>query len=94
MTADELDIITLLREQNYPYSFIAKELGRSLNTVKSACLRKGIRPKTKRKTKAEKAAAPICKYCHKPLPESKRSDSKFCSSNCRVKWRRQNIKIT
>ena len=94
MTIETLSIIESLRKLNYSYSFIARELKLSMNTVKSTCRRHGFIALGKRKTKAEKAAAPICKYCHKPLPKGIRRDAKFCSSYCRTKWRRENIKIT
>lgn len=94
MTVEQLELIKTLRELNYSYNFIACELSLSVNTVKSFCRRKGIKAYGKRKTKAEKAAAPICKYCHKLLPDQLRSDAKFCSNICRTKWYRQNLKIT
>lgn len=93
MTAKQLELIEILRGLNYPYSFIGHELKLSMNTVKSICRRKGIKAFGKRKTKAEKAAAPICKCCHRPLPEGMRSDAKFCSTYCRTKWRRQHFRI-
>lgn len=93
MTAETLEIIATLRAENYPYSFIARKLDMSINTVKSACRRNGFMAFGKRKTKSEKAKAPICRYCHKPLPDSIRNDAKFCSSYCRTKWHRQNMKI-
>lgn len=93
MTAEQLELIKDLRKLNYPYSFIARELKLSTNTVKSICRRKGFIALGKRKTKAEKEAAPICKYCHKPLPKSIRNDAKFCSSYCRTQWRRLNFRI-
>ena len=94
MMAEYLEIIEILRGLNYSYSFIARELDMPMNTVKSVCRRKGFAAHGKRKTKAEKASAPICKCCHKPLPEGMRNDAKFCSSYCRTKWRRQNYKVT
>lgn len=95
MDAEKMEVISCLRELNYPYSFIANELKMSINTVKSICRRAGIRPRVhQRKTKEEKKTANICKCCHKPLPDSKRKDSQFCSGYCRTKWRRQNIKVT
>lgn len=93
MTVETLEIIGILRGLNYSYSFIARELELSMNTVKSICRRKGFKAHGKRKTKAEKASAPICKCCHRPLPEGTRSDAKFCSAYCRSKWRRQNYKV-
>ena len=37
MTAKQLEQIAALRQENYPYSFIGRELGLSPNTVKSIC---------------------------------------------------------
>ena len=93
MTTEQLETITILREHNYSYSFIGKQLSLPMNTVKSACRRKGIKASGKRKTKAEKANALICKCCHKPLPANIRKDAKFCSCYCRNKWRRDNFRI-
>ena len=37
MTEQQLEQIAALRRENYPYSFIGRELGLSPNTVKSVC---------------------------------------------------------
>ena len=42
MTEQQLEQIAALRKENYPYSFIGRELGLSPNTVKSICQRKGF----------------------------------------------------
>ena len=80
MTEQQLEQIAALRRENYPYSFIGRELGLSPNTVKSICQRKGFAASGTRKTKAEKQNAPLCRYCHKPLPETKRRGALFCSA--------------
>ena len=85
MTEQQLEQIAALRKENYPYSFIGRELGLSPNTVKSICQRKGFAASGARKTKAEKQNAPLCRYCHKPLPETKRRGALFCSDYCRTK---------
>ena len=59
MTEQQLEQIAALRRENYPYSFIGRELGLSPNTVKSICQRKGFAASGTRKTKAEKQNAPI-----------------------------------
>ena len=92
MTARQLEQIAALRERNYPYSFIGRELALSPNTVKSICRRKGFEASGSRKTKAEKLNAPICRNCHKPLQET-RHGALFCSDYCRTKWRRDNREI-
>ena len=94
MTAKQIECITALRERNYSYSFIGCVLKIPANTVKSVCRRKGIKATGSRKTKAEKAEATLCRYCHMPLPENLRKDALFCSDYCRTKWRRENIKIS
>ena len=93
MTANQLEQIAVLRRENYPYSFIGRELGLSPNTVKSICRRKGLEATGSRKTKAEKQNAPLCRYCHKPLRGTVRRGALFCSDYCRTKWRRENRKI-
>lgn len=93
MTVEKLGLIEVLRRQNYSYSFIARELQLSINTVKSICFRKGFKAEGKRKTKNEKASASLCMFCHRPLPEGTRHDAKFCSSYCRTRWRRKNMKV-
>lgn len=93
MTMQQLEQIAALREHNYPYSFIAKELAMPLNTVKSVCRRRGFKTTGPRKTKAEKANAVLCRNCRKPLPEKTRKDAAFCSDYCRTAWRRKNRKV-
>ena len=93
MTAKQLEQIAALRRENYPYSFIGRELGLSPNTVKSICRRKGLEATGSRKTKAEKQNAPLCRYCHKPLRGTVRRGALFCSDYCRTKWCRENRKI-
>ena len=94
MTEQQQEQIAALRRENYPYSFIGRELGLSPNTVKSICQRKGFAASGAQKTKAEKQNAPLCRYCHKPLPEIKRRGALFCSDYCRTKWYRENRKVT
>lgn len=93
MTVQQLEQIAALRQHNFPYSFIARELSMPLNTVKSICRRKGFTATGSRKTKSEKANAVLCKNCRKPFPEGTRTDAVFCSDYCRTVWRRNNRKI-
>ena len=69
MTKQQLEQIAALRRENYPYSFIGRELGLSPNTVKSICQRKGFAASGARKTKAEKqnarSAAIAINHCRK-----------------------------
>lgn len=93
MTAQQMEQIAVLRQQNYPYSFIGKELSLSPNTVKSVCRRKGFEAEAPRKTKTEKANAVLCKNCHKPFVLGTRKDAVFCSDACRTAWWRNNRKV-
>ena len=93
MTAQQLEHIAALRQHNYPYSFIARELSLPLNTVKSICRRRGIIAAGARKTKSEKENPALCKNCRKPLPAGSRTDTVFCSDYCRTAWRRNNRNI-
>lgn len=93
ITEQQLEQIAALRRENYPYSFIGWVLGLSPNTVKSICQRQGFAASGARKTKAEKQNAPLCRYYHKPLPETKRRGARFCSDYCRTKWYRANRKV-
>lgn len=94
MTAQQLETIAALRQHNYPYSFIGRELGLSVNTVKSVCRRKGLVTVCSRKTKAEKASALLCKNCRKPLPDGTRQGAAFCCDFCRTEWRRKHRNVT
>ncbi len=93
MTTQQLEQIAVLRQHNFPYSFIGRELDLSPNTVKSICRRKGFKTEDARKTKSEKTTAVLCKNCHKPLAKDARGDAVFCSDYCRSEWRRRNRKI-
>ena len=73
-----------LRRQNYSYACIGSRLGIPMNTVKSYCRRHGVRPESSvRKTKAEKAALVICKYCGKEIAEDGGQKKVFCNRDCK-----------
>lgn len=93
MTTKQLEQIAVLRLNNFPYSFIGREMELSPNTVKSICRRNGFIALGFRKTKAEQEAAVLCKNCLKPLPSTTRSDAIFCSDYCRSDWRRKNRRV-
>ena len=93
MTDQQLEQIAALRKHNYPYSFIAREVSMSLNTVKSICRRRGFIAAGARKTKSEKGNPALCKNCRKPLPAGSRTDTVFCSDYCRTVWHRNNRRI-
>lgn len=92
MKSQQLEQIAELRRHNFSYNFIGNALELSPNTVKSICRRKSFEASGARKTKAEKAAAVLCKNCRKPMPIHARKDAVFCSDYCRTAWRRRNLK--
>ena len=92
MTTAQKERIAELRAQNYPYSFIGKALNLSPNTVKSVCRRKSFEVHGRRKTKAEKQSAVLCKNCHRLLAGKK--GQLFCSESCRSDWWRRNREVT
>lgn len=93
MTVEQIERIAALRRHNYPYSFIGRELGLNVNTVKSICRRKGMETVGERKTKAEKALPLLCKNCRKPLAEGARRGAMFCCDRCRIEWRRKHRRV-
>lgn len=93
MTAQQLKRIAELRAQNYPYSFIGRELGLPSNTVKSICRRKGFHTSGSRKTKKEKQNPPLCRYCRNVLTGEGRLGRQFCSEKCRVAWWRSQREV-
>ena len=86
MTAQQLEWIAELRAQNYPYSFIGRELGLPSNTVKSICRRRGFAASGTRKTKAEKQSIFVCKNCRRVLQNDGPQKRQFCSEKCRTEW--------
>ncbi|MBR3622863.1 MAG: helix-turn-helix domain-containing protein [Selenomonadaceae bacterium] len=78
MTQDEKNKIQQLRQQGYGYVKIAQELNISPNTVKSFCYRTSLE---------STSTANVCKQCGKPIERNtKKSEKKFCSDACRMKW--------
>lgn len=77
MTQDEKRRIEELRGSGLGYAKIAKTLDISENTVKSYC---------RRLTAPTAIAADRCAQCGKSIDRSKRSNKRFCSDTCRMKW--------
>lgn len=76
--------ITRLREGGKSYAEIAENLHLSVNTVKSFCLRGGV--KTLQALRKE-ADPNRCMQCHKPIEQQTGHKRKrFCSDRCRLKW--------
>lgn len=74
MTEETKAAITKLREAGSGYTAISKELGISVNTVKSFCRR-------------AKLADHICPCCGKVVKQTLgRREKKFCDYTCRMKW--------
>lgn len=81
MTNREKTRIIHLREQGMGIFEISKRLDLSVNTVKSFCQRKGIKPKNKR------ISTDKCKYCGNEIiltPYKRRRE--FCNDTCRMLW--------
>ena len=82
-----LESIIALRRQNFSYACIGEKLGVPGNTVKSICRRKGIQPvEPRRKTKAEKSALAVCRYCGRALVFTSPQKKQFCSDHCRMEY--------
>lgn len=80
MTELEKRKISDLRKQGLGYTKISKELGISVNTIKSYCRRNSA-------TKAKIDDRHYCKYCGIEVKQNPgRKEKKFCSDICRMKW--------
>lgn len=89
MNINNVQAIQTLRQENYSYACIAKQLGMNTNTVKSICRRAGIVTfDVPRKTKTEKQNLCVCKNCGTPINNPwNRVQKQFCSDKCRtVYW--------
>lgn len=74
MTEETKQAITNMREAGKGYATISKELGISVNTVKSFCRR-------------AKVVEHICPSCGKVVKQTPgRKEKKFCDYSCRMKW--------
>ncbi len=80
--------IAALRADNYSYGTIAEKLGLNANTVKSLCLRNGIKAgDNKTKSKLQSKNVYVCKYCGKAITNDwNRKGKVFCSDSCRTKY--------
>lgn len=84
--------IQTLRFEGMIYTEIGRALGLSLNTVKSFCRRKGIKPRVQDSVErfgaAERAGVYFCAQCGKQLETALRTKPRrFCSDQCRHGWR-------
>lgn len=81
MTNEQREMITAMRHKQLSYTTISRELGLSVNTVKSFCRRNGMM--------AEKSSAdiPRCKNCGEVInTKSGVKPRLFCSSHCKQTW--------
>lgn len=81
MTNEQREMIAVMRRKRLSYTTISKELGLSVNTVKSFCRRNGM--------VAEKAKTdtPHCKNCGGIIyNQSGVKPRLFCSNHCKQAW--------
>lgn len=81
MTNEQKEKITSMRQKHLSYTAISKEMGLSVNTVKSFCRRNGLA--------AEKAKidVPRCKNCGEPIESISGGRPRlFCSDHCKQTW--------
>ena len=78
MTQEEKSRIIHFRQLGIGYTMIARDLGISINTIKSFC---------RRNVDNIKASLNQCKQCGAALAQNPgRKEKKFCSVACRMKW--------
>lgn len=81
MNTTQKETIRKMRYMKLGYSHIAKELGLSVNTVKSYCFRNGLN------TEALKDNIKLCKNCGQLITKSSKTrPRKFCCDKCKQAW--------
>lgn len=81
MTNEQREIIASMRQKHLSYTTISKELGLSINTVKSFCRRNGMA------TKNVRTDAPRCKNCGGIIDNTAGIKPRlFCSDHCKQAW--------
>ena len=86
MTNEQKTEIQKMRAEKRTYKEIARNLGISLNTVKSYCLRHGINDMRCSPVDEAPSQERCCDYCGRMIT-SKNKKKRFCSDKCRNKWR-------
>jgi hypothetical protein len=77
MTAEQKQIITVLRSQGLGYRSIANATGINIDTIKGHLRRHPV----------EKMVENICPVCGEELVQTpKKRAKKFCSDKCRMAW--------
>lgn len=78
MTTEEKIQIQAFRKVGMGYKQISKEMGISVNSIKSFCQRNGL---------GEAKNGPVCEQCGKAvLYMPKKKKKRFCSDSCRQAW--------
>jgi len=86
MDSKQKQRIEYLRTQGESYAFIAKELGISVNTIKSYCRRNNLGAAIKKEQLLSNQNN-ACDNCGKPLVHTSGAKKKrFCSDKCRMAW--------
>ena len=85
MTNEQKTEIQKMRAEKRTYKEIARNLGISLNTVKSYCLRHGINDMRCSPVDEAPSQERRCDYCGRMIT-SKNKKKRFCSDKCRNKW--------
>ena len=81
MTNEQRELITAMRCKRLSYTTISKELGLSVNTVKSFCRRNGM------VTEKAKTDASHCKNCGSIIYNNDGVRPRlFCSVHCKQAW--------
>ena len=95
MTDSQKAKIIRLRADGKGYRAISHELGISLGTVKSYCIRNGIDAEKATKL-AEKITAGTtqCENCGKAIKQDpQRKHKRFCSDGCRNQWWNKHLSL-
>ena len=85
MTQQQKEFIAEYRASGASYGEIAKELGLSVNTVKSYCQRNPIGKELPKLVEA--VCTDRCLQCNTPLEQTPgHRQKRFCSTKCRNRW--------
>jgi endogenous inhibitor of DNA gyrase (YacG/DUF329 family) len=80
MTNEQRLLVTSLRRDGKGYGTIAKEVGLSINTVKSFCQRQ-------KANEVQTETESVCLNCGRELVQTPgRKAKKFCCDECRTAW--------
>lgn len=89
MTGAQMHNVQVMHRQGLTPTQIAKNLGVSLNTVKSYCRRNNLSATSKDTGNEENKEH--CKHCGKTVPQTAgRKQKLFCDDTCRNRWWNEN----